>query len=48
MRILLEGLFSICFNNDTVREEFINLINQKDHKKYIKLIKDWMKEADKF
>lgn len=48
MRITLEGLFSLCFNNEVAREEFVNIINQKDNKKYIKLLKDWMKEADRF
>ena len=48
MRILLSGLFSLCFNNEVVREEFISLLGSKDNKKYIKAIRDWMKEADKF
>jgi hypothetical protein len=48
MRLLLSGLFSLCFNNDLVREEFINLLGSKDNKKYVKFIRDWMKEADKF
>lgn len=48
MRLLLSGLFSLCFNNDLVREEFINQLGSKDNKKYVKSIRDWMKEADKF
>ena len=48
MRLLMEGLFNIGFGCESFRNEMVSLLSAKENKKVVKMMKDWIKESDKF
>ena len=49
MRMLIEGLFNTGFNNSQFRDEIVGILTgSKEGKRILKMIKDWIKEGDRY
>jgi len=45
MEILLRYMFKISFSNNVFKNAISNVFQDKDNKKVLKAVKDWVKET---